>query len=168
MNTDSAHVFLPGLITELQSPGLLFQLLVLGGCLLAGWWLSRWLVTRFATPESWSGGNAPVDSFHRVLAPLLAVVLVAVAVAGLSHWQNVGTLRLALPLLLAFLLIRELFFMLRKAFVKEGRVGRVLQSVEQIIAAIVWRCMSPASGQSWCYFSNRPPCRWVGIANHCW
>ena len=138
MNTDSAHVFLPGLITELQSPGLLFQLLVLGGCLLAGWWLSRWLVTRFATPESWSGGNAPVDSFHRVLAPLLAVVLVAVAVAGLSHWQNVGTLRLALPLLLAFLLIRVLFFMLRKAFVKEGRVGRVLQSVEQIIAAIVW------------------------------
>ena len=73
-----------------------------------------------------------------MLAPLLTVVLVAVAVAGLSHWQNVGTLRLALPLLLALLLIRVLFFMLRKAFVKEGRVGRVLQSVEQIIAAIVW------------------------------
>lgn len=138
MNTDSAHIFLPGLITELQSPGLLSQLLMLAGCLLAGWWLSRWLVTRFTTPESWAGGNAPVDSFHRVLAPLLAVVLVAVSVAGLSRWQNVGTLRLALPLMLAFLLIRVLFFMLRKAFVKEGRVGRVLQSVEQIIAVIVW------------------------------
>lgn len=138
MNTDSAQIFLPGLITELQSPGLLSQLLMLAGCLLAGWWLSRWLVTRFTTPESWAGGNAPVDSFHRVLAPLLAVVLVAVSVAGLSRWQNVGTLRLALPLMLAFLLIRVLFFMLRKAFVKEGRVGRVLQSVEQIIAVIVW------------------------------
>jgi small-conductance mechanosensitive channel len=138
LNTDSAHIFLPGLITELQSPGLLSQLLMLAGCLLAGWWLSRWLVTRFTTPESWAGGNAPVDSFHRVLAPLLAVVLVAVSVAGLSRWQNVGTLRLALPLMLAFLLIRVLFFMLRKAFVKEGRVGRVLQSVEQIIAVIVW------------------------------
>ena len=138
MNPESAHIFLPGLITEFQSSAWLSQLLVLAGCLLIGWWLSRWLVTRFASPDSWSGGNAPVDSFHRVLAPLLAVVLVAVSVAGLSHWQNVGTLRLALPLLLAFLLIRVLFFMLRKAFVKDGRVGRVLQSVEQIIAVIVW------------------------------
>lgn len=138
MNTESAQTLLPGLISELQSPALLSQLLVLAVCLLAGWWLSRWLVTRFATPESWSGGGVPVDSFHRVLAPLLAVVLVALSVSALSRWQNVGTLRLALPLLLAFLLIRALFFMLRKAFVKDGRIGRVLQSVEQIIAAIVW------------------------------
>ncbi len=138
MNTDSAHNLLSGLITEIQSPALLTQLLVLGGCLLAGWWLSRWLVTRFSSPESWIGGSAPIDSFHRVLAPLLAVVLVSLSVAALSHWQNVGTLRLALPLLLAFLLIRVLFFMLRKAFVKEGRIGRVLQAVEQLIAATVW------------------------------
>jgi small-conductance mechanosensitive channel len=138
LNTDSTYIFLPGLMAELQSPGLLSQLLLLAGCLLAGWWLSRWLVTRVATPESWAGGNAPVDSFHRVLAPLFAVMLVAVSVAGLSRWQGVGTLRLVLPLMLAFLLIRVLFFMLRKAFVKEGRVGRVLQLVEQIIAVIVW------------------------------
>ncbi|MFM8466961.1 MAG: mechanosensitive ion channel family protein [Oxalobacteraceae bacterium] len=138
MNTDAAPVFFSGLMTEFQSPALLFQLLVLAGCLLVGWWLSRWLVRCFTTPESWAGGSAPVDSFHRVLAPLLSAVLLAVSVAGLNRWQNVGTLRLALPLLLAFLLIRVLFFMLRKAFVKEGHVGRVLQSVEQIIAVIVW------------------------------
>lgn len=138
MNTDSARTLLPGLIAELQSPALLSQLMLLAVCLLAGWWLSRWLVTRFSHPESWAGGSVPVDSFHRVLAPLLAVVLVGLTVAVLSRWQSVGTLRLVLPLLLAFLLIRALFFMLRKAFVREGRIGRVLQSVEQLIAVLVW------------------------------
>ena len=123
---------------ELQSTSLLMQVLVLIGCLFAGWWFSRWLVTRFSTQESWPVGSVPVDSFHRVLAPLLAVVFIALSVAALNRWQSVGTLRLALPLMLAFLLIRALFFMLRKAFVKEGRIGRVLQSVEQSIAAVVW------------------------------
>ncbi len=138
MNTDSATSLFAGLITELQSASLPLQALVLVVCLVAGWRLSRWLVDRFGHPASLSGSRVPVDSFHRVLAPLLAVVLVALSVSGLDRWHNVGALRLALPLLLAFLLIRALFFMLRKAFVREGRIGRVLQSVEQIIAVIVW------------------------------
>lgn len=138
MNPDSAQTLFPGLMTELQSTSLPLQAIVLAVCLLAGWWLSRWLVTRFSQPGSLADGIVPVDSFHRVLAPLLAVLLVALSVAVLNRSHNVGTLRLILPLLLAFLLIRSLFFMLRKAFVKDGRIGRVLQSVEQGIATIVW------------------------------
>ena len=138
MNPDSAQTLFPGLMTELQSTSLPLQAIVLAVCLIAGWWFSRWLVMRFSQPGSWADGIVPVDSFHRVLAPLLAVLLVALSVAVLNRWHNVGTLRLVLPLLLAFLLIRSLFFMLRKAFVKDGRIGRVLQSVEQGIATIVW------------------------------
>lgn len=125
-------------MTELHSASLPVQLLALIACLVAGWQLSRWLVKRFSHSGSWPDGSVPVDSFHRVLAPLLAVVFIALSVAAMSRWQSAGTLRLALPLMLAFLLIRSLFFILRKAFVKDGRIGRVLQSAEQVIAAFVW------------------------------
>ncbi len=138
MNTDPAQILFPGLMAELQSASLPLQAIVLLGCLIAGWWFSRWLVARFSPTDGWPDGSVPVDSFHRVLAPLLAVIFIALSVAVLNRWQSVGTLRLALPLMLAFLLIRSLFFMLRKAFVKDGRIGRVLQSVEQGIAALVW------------------------------
>lgn len=135
----TVHDSWSALAADLQSPGLLLQMLVLVVCVVAGWQLSRQLVKRFSPSDDGLPTRiVPVDSFHRVLAPLLAVVFVAFAVPALARWQAVSLLRVALPLLLAFLLIRTVFFMLRKAFVKDGRVGRVLQAVEQSFAVIVW------------------------------
>ena len=135
----TVHDSWSALAADLQSPGLLLQMLVLVVCVVAGWQLSRQLVKRFSPSDDGLPTRiVPVDSFHRVLAPLLAVVFVAFAVPALARWQAVSLLRVALPLLLAFLLIRTVFFMLRKAFVKDGRVGRVLQAVEHSFAVIVW------------------------------
>ena len=143
VSPSSAHNWWPGLLTELESPDLLMQLLTLAVCMALAWWFSRGLISKFSAPADPSQSvqlpfHIAIDSFHRVLAPLLAVVFIALAVPLTGRWQNAGLLRLALPLLLAFLLIRIVFFMLRKAFVKEGRIGKVLQTVEQSFAAIVW------------------------------
>lgn len=139
MNAHTAQNLWPALIADVQTPGLLLQLLVLIICLFGGWRISQLLVRHFSHVDaSLSGSEVPIDSFHRVLAPLLAVVLVALAVPALDHWQNAHSLRIVLPLLLAFLLIRTVFFMLRKAFAKDGRIGRALRAVEQSFALIVW------------------------------
>lgn len=139
MNAHTAQNLWPALIADVQTPGLLLQLLVLIICLFGGWRISQLLVRHFSHVDaSLSGSEVPIDSFHRVLAPLLAVVLVALAVPALDHWQNALSLRFVLPLLLAFLLIRTVFFMLRKAFAKDGRIGRALRAVEQSFALIVW------------------------------
>jgi ABC-type transport system involved in cytochrome bd biosynthesis fused ATPase/permease subunit len=139
VNAHTAQNLWPALIADVQTPGLLLQLLVLIICLFGGWRISQLLVRHFSHVDaSLSGSEVPIDSFHRVLAPLLAVVLVALAVPALDHWQNAHSLRIVLPLLLAFLLIRTVFFMLRKAFAKDGRIGRALRAVEQSFALIVW------------------------------
>ncbi len=139
MNLHPSSEFFSDLSAGLQSPGLLMQVLVLIIGMAVAWRLSRWLVSRF-TPagDAPASPAVPVDSFHRVLAPLLAVVFVALAVPAVGNWQSAAVLRAALPMLLAFLLIRTVFFLLRKAFVKEGQIGRVLHSVEQAIATLVW------------------------------
>ena len=127
------------MLAELESSDLLWQLLTLAACILLAWWLSRVLVRKFSlSAERLQAFHIPIDSFHRVLAPLLAVVLIAIAVPLTGRWQHVGVLRAALPLLLAFLLIRVVFFMLRKAFAREGQIGSVLQLFEQSFAVIVW------------------------------
>ena len=119
------------------------QLLTLAVCAALAWWFSRLLIRKFSAPADGSQAiqlplHIPIDSFHRVLAPLMAVVLIALAVPLTGRWQSVGLLRTVLPLMLAFLLIRIVFFMLRKAFVKEGRIGNALQTFEQSFAVIVW------------------------------
>ena len=133
------HNVWPVLLADLERPDLILQLLTLAAAIAAAWWLSGWVVSKFSSPpERLLAFRIPPDSFHRVLAPLLAVVFISLAVPVLGYWQHVSLLRLALPLLLALLLIRVVFFMLRKAFVKEGRIGSVLQMFEHTFSVIVW------------------------------
>ena len=133
------HNVWPVLLADLERPDLILQLLTLAAAIAAAWWLSGWVVSKFSSPpERLLAFRIPPDSFHRVLAPLLAVAFISLVVPVLGYWQHVSLLRLALPLLLALLLIRVVFFMLRKAFVKEGRIGSVLQMFEHTFSVIVW------------------------------
>ena len=92
---------------EFDRPDLLLQVLVLGGCVLAGWLLSQQLMKKFSARHDERGVfQVPFDSFQIVLTPLLIVVLMALAAMVMGRWQHVGLLRIVLPLLLSFLLIR--------------------------------------------------------------
>ena len=124
---------------EMDRPDWLLQLLVLGACVLAGWLLSQQLMKKFSPRDDHAGiFQVPFDSFQIVLTPLLMVLLMALAALVMGRWQHAGLLRMVLPLLLSFLLIRAGFFLLRKAFAKEGRVGLFLQVFEQSFAVLVW------------------------------
>ena len=139
MSTMTANPLWVDLQVEFDRPDLLLQVLVLGGCVLAGWLLSQQLMKKFSARHDHYGiFQVPFDSFQLVLTPLLIVVLMALAALVMGRWQHAGLLRIVLPLLLSFLLIRAGFFLLRKAFAKEGRVGVFLQVFEQSFAVLVW------------------------------
>ena len=124
---------------EFDHPDLLLQLLVLGGCILVGWLMSQQLMKKFSARHDHHGiFQVPFDSFQIVLTPLLIVALMALATLVMGRWQHAGLLRIVLPLWLSFLLIRVGFFLVRKAFAKEGRVGVFLQVFEQSFAVLVW------------------------------
>ncbi len=132
----AAHDLWPALLADLGDPGVLWQLLALAVCGAAGWLLSRALMKRFnAQQRAW---HVALDSFQRVLTPLLTLCLIAIANQVLARWQNVALLRVAIPLTLSYLLIRVVFYLLRKAFARDGRVGGILMAFEQTFAIIVW------------------------------
>ena len=130
---------LPELLADLERPDFRWQLLALVLCVTAGWLLSQTLMRRFAgQPLSFGHFSAAFDSFQRVLTPLITLLLIMLVMMVLGRWQSVALLRTALPLLLSFLLIRLVFYMLRKAFARNGHVGGVLQAFEQLFAVLVW------------------------------
>jgi small-conductance mechanosensitive channel len=139
MSTGTANPLWVDLLVEIERPELFLQILVLGACVLIAWLLSRQLMRRFsARADQQDIFHVPFDSFQIVLTPLLMVVLIALAALAMGRWHHAGLLRMLLPLLLSFLLIRVGFFLLRKAFAKEGRVGVFLQMFEQSFAVLVW------------------------------
>ena len=130
---------LPELLADFDRPDFRWQLLALALCVIGGWLLSHALMRRFSEqPVKLGSFSTALDSFQRVLTPLLTLLLIVLAILVLGRWQTVALLRTALPLLLSFLLIRLVFYMLRKSFARNGRVGGVLQAFEQVFAVLVW------------------------------
>ncbi len=134
-----SSTLLPELLADFERPDFQWQLLALGLCVIAGWLLSHALMRRFsAQPVTLGSFSTAVDSFQRVLTPLSVLLMIVLAILVLGRWQAVGLLRTALPLLLSFVLIRLVFYLLRKAFARNGRVGGVLQAFEQFFAVVIW------------------------------
>ena len=131
------------LLADFQNPNFQWQVLALLICAVIGYLLSRGLMKHFSgDPNHQSPLGAALTSFQRVLTPLLTLPLIALSMGLLGRSQSVGLLRMAMPLVLSFLLIRLVFYMLRQAFVKDGRIGGFLQAFEQSFALIVWTVLA--------------------------
>ena len=135
--------FLSGLLldlwADLQQPAVFWQVATIVACLLAGWLLARLL--RAAVSRKHAEGSIlhlGIDSFSRVLSPLLGLGLMLAARPLLARYHHVNLLRVAVPLVAAFLLIRLSFYLLRRVFASGGRVGATLMVFEKLIALIVW------------------------------
>jgi small-conductance mechanosensitive channel len=76
--------------------------------------------------------------FMRALSTLLTTICIALAIPLLGRWQHTSLLRLALPLFVSFLVIRIVFFLLRRVFAHSGKIGKTLLIFEKIFAAIIW------------------------------
>lgn len=135
----SSQMLWPDFMADLQDPGLIWQGSTLLFCMLAGWGLSRLLMSMFvARGEKLVLLGNPVGSFLHVLSPLLSALLITLAIPVLGRWQHTGLLRIALPLFFSFVLIRSGFFLLRRIFAHGGRFGNFLLAFEKIFALIVW------------------------------
>ena len=130
---------LTDLWTDLRDPGLLWQLTILVACLALGWAIGRVLRNRLSAQDmQLRVMRIGVESFASVLAPLVALSLIALARLVLEQWQNVSLLRVAIPLVGSFALIRLAFYVLRRIFAREGKAGKFLLTFEKAFATVVW------------------------------
>lgn len=139
METHSLSRLIAEISADLGDPSLLFQLLALLSCFLLAWFFSRTIQRYFATVEQSSGVfKIGVESFSRVLWPLLALVFLFFAKLILGKFQHTGLLKLFFPILSSFALIRFSFYVFRRAFVRDGTVGNTLLLFEKVFATLVW------------------------------
>lgn len=139
METHSLSRLIAEISADLGNPSLLIQLLALTSCFLLAWFLSRSIQRYFATEDQSSGVlKIGVESFSRVLWPLLALVFLFFAKLILGKFQHTGLLKLFFPILSSFALIRFTFYVLRRAFVRDGTVGNALLLFEKVFATLVW------------------------------
>lgn len=135
------------LLNDLRDPGLMWQLGALAGAILLGWLISSRLRSRVtarvagAAPE---GGIAHfgVESFTRVVGPLVIVAMLFGAQLVLGQYQKVHLLKVAVPVFLSLVVIRFAFVLLRRVFARHGQIGETLLTFEKIFQLLVWAGMA--------------------------
>ena len=135
--------FLSGLFLDiwddLQQPAVFWQMATIAGCCLFGWLLARLLRANWVSPQRESGFlYLGVASFSRVLTPLLILLLVMIARPLLARYHHVNLLRLVIPLIASFLLIRLSFYLLRRIFARHNMVSGALIAFEKCVAVLIW------------------------------
>ncbi|MGZ3253623.1 MAG: mechanosensitive ion channel protein, partial [Burkholderiaceae bacterium] len=84
---------------DLHNTSLLWQIGVIVLCIALGWGLARLLRKTFTANDVQQGVmRIGVESFTKVLSPLLALALIALAKPFLARWHHVNLLRVAIPL----------------------------------------------------------------------
>jgi small-conductance mechanosensitive channel len=143
MNSMPLASLLTDLLHDLRAPGMMWQTGAIAACVVVGWGIAsivrRAIAQRAAQPSMVRFG---VESFTRVLAPLLIVLLLLGAKYFLSKWQSVNLLRIALPIFGSLALIRFAFYLLRRVFSRQGRVGSAIRTFDKIFALLAWAAVA--------------------------
>jgi len=116
---------------DLQQPAVLWQVAVLALCLGLAWLVAR--AVRRTTGEL-QDAQFGKRGLKRLAFPLAALVFVLVARPLLQQWHSVNLLKLAVPLLGSFAVIRAMMFALRYGFPRAAW----LASFERVLALVVW------------------------------
>ncbi|HEX2531663.1 MAG TPA: mechanosensitive ion channel domain-containing protein [Burkholderiaceae bacterium] len=123
----------------MRDPGLFWQIGTLAACLALGWGLARLLRGSLSAHDMrLRVMRLGVESFGRVLTPVLGLALIVISTPILAKWHHVSLLRVAMPLVASFALIRLAFYVLQRVFVRGERTGPALILFERIFAGLVW------------------------------
>jgi small-conductance mechanosensitive channel len=134
---------LSDLWSDLHNPNVLWQIGTLFICLAIGWAAARAVRARLAGRQGqFRVMQLSVESFAWVLSPLLSLALIAMAKPILEQWQHVNLLKVAIPLLASFALIRLVFYILRRVFSRGGSMGDFLLLFEKLFAILVWSAVA--------------------------
>lgn len=126
-------------LSDLQHPDVFWQIVTIAGCIAVSWGLARLLRPRLSAQDRQQRLlQLGVEGIAPALWPLLALLLIWLARLVLAQWQPVNLLRLATALITAFALIRLALYILRRVFVRGGRISAVQQMIERGFATMVW------------------------------
>ncbi|WP_198120835.1 mechanosensitive ion channel family protein [Massilia rhizosphaerae] len=129
------------LLGDLSRPGMPRQVGAIVACILIGW-LSAQLVRvwwRRRRGEDGSLLHTGVESFTRVVAPLLVVGLLYLAqfVLTNSHFHT-NIVKVAISVFWSLAAIRLVFYLLRRVFARHGPLGQAFVTFERIFALVAW------------------------------
>ena len=137
-NQSEVGRLLTDLFDDLQRGVILWQLVIIALALLLAWQVSRHLRRRlasrtFADPEKTM--RISIGGMNRELFPVTAFVLLLIGRWILEYrHQTVHLLNIAIPLVLAMVIIRGVVYLLRHTFAPGG----LLRSWEMAITWLVW------------------------------
>jgi small-conductance mechanosensitive channel len=128
------------LLDDLSRPGMPWQIgsiiaSVLIGLLVTrlvrGWWQRRRGVADAA--------HTGVDSFARVVMPLLVVALLSLAQFVLHKYRfNTNIVKVAIPIFWSLALIRLAFYLVRRVFARRGQLAETFVTFEKVFVLLVW------------------------------
>lgn len=129
------------LFDDLSRPGMPWQVGSVVACIVFGW-LSTLLVRTWWRRRQGAVDSVPqfgVESFTRVVAPLLVVGLLTLAQFLLArHRFHTNIVKVAIPIFWSLSIIRLVFFLLRRVFARRGQLGQTFVTFEKIFVLVVW------------------------------
>lgn len=129
---DTPHSLLADLLADLQQTTIISQIVVVASSLLLAWGTVRFFSGRLRKPEIVS--RIGFGGISRVTFPLLALLLVLIGREILKQRYPVNLLNVAVPLLIALVLIGLFIHILRQVFAP----NRWLRGSERIVVLTVW------------------------------
>ncbi|MGQ0579227.1 MAG: mechanosensitive ion channel family protein [Betaproteobacteria bacterium] len=136
-NQSEISRLLTGLFEDLQQGVILWQVVVITLSLLAAWHLARKLRSRLrsaAATDLEGTQRISVGGMNREVFPVTALIILLAGRWILHYFQPVHLLNVAIPLVLAMVIIRGVVYLLRRTF----NPGGALRSWEMGVTWIVW------------------------------
>jgi small-conductance mechanosensitive channel len=138
MNAPLYESLLRNLLDDLQEVSFIWQIGAVLICFVLAWMLSRLFRKIFSKVDATSVSiKLGVQSFSSVIFPTLILLFLFIGKAILGKWQHTNLLRLLLPIVASFVLIRFVFYIVRQTFAREGKIGSFLALFEKIFAGLV-------------------------------
>ena len=139
MSTQNFTALLSDLADDFREPQFLWQVGTVVVCFILAWQIARVLRRSFSKGEPTHGVmHIGVESFSRVLSPALNMIFLMIGEGILGHWQHTHLLTLLFPIIGSLAIIRFVFYIIRKTFARDGRVGSFLAIFEKLFAGLVW------------------------------
>ena len=132
---------LSDLLDDVRKPGLLWQALAITVSILIASGVARMVRHYFLSGSVQATGirRIGVDSFGRVLGPLLVVALLALSKLVLVNFHyHVNLIKIALPIFMSLAAIRIVFYVLRRVFGRRGQLGAAFKTFERIFVFVAW------------------------------
>ncbi len=122
---------------DFSRPDVLWQIALLVVAGIAGWWVSSWLERRVRAETQALNFNAVqvgAAAFSRVWFPLVVLLIVWLGKTAMAWFYPVNLLKLAIPLIISFAIVRLVVYLLRKVF----RSSAWLSAFERVVAGVIW------------------------------